>query len=279
MRWQIPDGLRSALAWMVFPLVPALLGQTSHHTMNFGFGGGPDPREWDWPAWTILLGPLLGYGYLAGATLGLPENSLARGWRRWLGRRWVLVGVVPWLGFVSAALLVFVVTRSLSAVKWLFPGADLSLPSFFSQGDENSWAGWLTPRLAVIVVVAWVAYAWLIAAWTLNRRAQKLRIAARCFYRGLASALIFAGSLFGAFWTITAVSRDYFFDRRIVPILILACGLLTLSGCSSNLTYGEVRRRELFQSLLLAWLVGMALAWRWWSRPREKVSGPPHPPE
>ena len=33
-----------------------------------------------------------------------------------------------------------------------------------------------------------------------------------------------------------------------------------LSGCVSNLTVGELRRRELFDALLLAWVVGLAIA-------------------
>ena len=30
---------------------------------------GPDPRMWGWFIWVIMLGPLLGYGFLAGATI------------------------------------------------------------------------------------------------------------------------------------------------------------------------------------------------------------------
>ena len=31
------------------------------------------------------------------------------------------------------------------------------------------------------------------------------------------------------------------------------------------LTYGEVRRRELFHAMFVAWVLGLALMWRWWS--------------
>ncbi len=37
-------------------------------------------------------------------------------------------------------------------------------------------------------------------------------------------------------------------------------------------TYGEVRRRELFHAMLVAWVLGLALMWRWWAR-----AGPDHP--
>ncbi len=42
-------------------------------------------------------------------------------------------------------------------------------------------------------------------------------------------------------------------------------------GCGP-VTYGEVRRYELFHAMLLAWTVGLALIWRWWARSRP---GPP----
>ena len=79
----------------------------------------------------------------------------------------------------------------------------------------------------------------------------------------------FVGSLFGSFWAATAMWRSYFFDSRIVPL------------CSGNrprrderlyrtITYGEMRRRELFHAMLVAWVLGLALMWRWWSRPRRR---------
>ena len=42
-----------------------------------------------------------------------------------------------------------------------------------------------------------------------------------------------------------------------------------MTGCASTITYGEVRRRELFHAMLVAWVLGLALMWRWWSRPRK----------
>ncbi len=87
-------------------------------------------------------------------------------------------------------------------------------------------------------------------------------------------ALGFVGSLIGTFWAITEVWRGYFFDPRTMPILVAATSLALMAGCGGTVTYGEVRRRELFQALLMAWLLGLALTWRWWSRPRSKPPGP-----
>jgi hypothetical protein len=68
--------LGPVFAWLVFPILPALLGRTYHETFNFAFTQktGPDPRDWGWLAWVLLAGPLVGYGFLAGATLGLPDE-------------------------------------------------------------------------------------------------------------------------------------------------------------------------------------------------------------
>ena len=81
-------------------------------------------------------------------------------------------------------------------------------------------------------------------------------------------AATFVGTLFGSFWVATAVWRSYFFDPRIVRLLVVALGLTVMSGCATTITYGEVRRRELFHAMLVAWVLGLALMWRWWSRPR-----------
>jgi hypothetical protein len=64
------------------------------------------------------------------------------------------------------------------------------------------------------------------------------------------------------------VWRSYFFDPRVMPLVALALGLVLLSGCSSTITHGEMRRRELFHAMLVAWVLGLALMWRWWSRRR-----------
>ena len=85
----------------------------------------------------------------------------------------------------------------------------------------------------------------------------------------MAVAVGFVGSLFGSFWAITETWRDYFFDPRIAPALVAATSLVLMSGCATR-TIGEVRRQELFQAMLISWLLGLALAWRWWSRSRPK---------
>ena len=81
-------------------------------------------------------------------------------------------------------------------------------------------------------------------------------------------AAAFVGSLFGSFWAATSMWRSYFFDARFVPLALLAVGLAVMSGCAAPITYGDMRRRELFHAMLVAWVLGLALMWRWWSRPR-----------
>ena len=115
-----------------------------------------------------------------------------------------------------------------------------------------------------IVTVTW-SYGWLWPAWAALRRAARIGRLRRAFYRGLSVALAFVGSLFGSFWAATSFWRSYFFDPRVVPLIIVAVGLAVTSGCGNTITYGEVRRRELFHAMLVAWVLGLALMWRWWS--------------
>ena len=86
-------------------------------------------------------------------------------------------------------------------------------------------------------------------------------------------AIGFVGSLIGSFWAITEAWRGYFFDPRIVPALLAASSLPLMAGCGTT-TLGEVRRRDLFGAMLPAWLIGLALAWQWWSRSRPKPPAP-----
>jgi hypothetical protein len=123
-----------------------------------------------------------------------------------------------------------------------------------------------------VAIVGTLAYGWLWPGWAALRRGAKLGKWRRTLRNGLAAALAFVGSLFGSFWAITSAVRSYFFDPTVVPILVLALGLAVLSGCAATITYGEMRRRELFHAMLVAWVLGLALMWRWWSRRR---SGPP----
>ena len=256
-----------AFAWLIFPLVPALVGTTSYEVLNLSFGehGGPDPYDWDWTNWLLLTGPLLGYGFLAGVTLGLPDDPTRRGVKGWLARRSLWVGVGPWIGFLSAMAVFYAVSLVASGVNRAFPEgfgrSGVSFPQWLSEG-----LGWII-RWGL---GAWIAYGWLVVARAAIRRARRLDRLRQSIGRGLLAALGFVGSLFGSFWAITASWRSHFFDARIVPLLVAASGLVVMSGCGSTITYGEVRRRDLFGAMLTAWLLGLALAWRWWSRPRSK---------
>jgi hypothetical protein len=263
MRPGIPSGVGLALAWFAFPLVPTLLGLTYHQRFNWSFGkpDGSDPRDWGWMTWIILAGPLIGYGFLAGATIDLPDTPGLRGPKGWLSRRSLWVAVGPWVGFLVgfAALLGFLL------VEWAYPPIrNWSLPTI----PDVWWTRWLAMLLIWGLGVGGLAYGWLIVAWAAFRRARRLDRLRRSLAKGLAVAVGFVGSLFGSFWAITEGWRDYFFDPRIAPVLVAAMSLALMSGCAR--TVGEVRRQELFQAMLTAWLLGLALAWRWWSRSRPK---------
>jgi hypothetical protein len=258
------------MAWLVFPLVPAALGNGYQNTFNALFGReGPDPWAWGWLAWILMTGPLLGYGFLAGVTLDLPDPTGRRGWRGWLGRRWLWVAVGPWLGFLAWAGVFFVLAALESWLARAFPqGRELVARA--GSGPPETWVGVLVSYTLFAGRLGSYAYGWLplaVAALVRARRSGQFR---RAFRRGLAGALGFVGSLFGTFWAITQAWRAYFFDTRIVPIVIAGASVALVAGCATPVTYGEVRRRELFQALLMAWLLGLALAWRWWSRPRSR---------
>ena len=121
--------------------------------------------------------------------------------------------------------------------------------------------------------IGWLAYAWLLVAFLALRRAKRRGRFLRSLQSGLIGAIVLVGSLFGTFWAVTAAWREYFFDKRMMPLVLATASLALTSGCASTLTRGEVRRRDLFQALLTAWLLGAALAWRWWSRSRSSKLG------
>lgn len=263
MRSTSPSGLGMALAWFAFPLVPTLLGTAYHDRLNWGFAksAGPDPRDWGWPAWLILAGPLVGYGFLAGATIDLPDDEIRRGWRGRLARRSLWVAVGPWSGAIALGSIYL----GLVALAWAYPpGQAWSLP-FPSLPD------WAKAVMVISLFIAPLGFGWLVVAWAALRRARRLGRARRSLAKGLGVAVAFVGSLFGSFWAITEAWRGYFFDPRIVPAIVAAASLALMLGCANTETYGEVRRRELFQAMLPAWLLGLALAWRWWSRSRPKA--------
>jgi hypothetical protein len=245
---------------MIFPLVPALLAQSFHQTINITQA---DPRDWSTSAWIILMGPLLGFGFLAGATVGLSDDPGRRGFRAWLSRQAVWVAVGPWIGFVVCS----AVAMSLYGVGWLTerlagPG---SAPRIF--GD----AFWSNVLIWSALVTA--SYGWLLIAIAAVRRARRAGRMWASLRLGVATSLAFVGSLIGAFWAVTESWRAYFFDTTLVRLLMVATvgtTMMSASGCAGQPTVGDVRRRELFGAMLLAWVVGLALCWRWWARSRPK---------
>lgn len=55
---------------------------------------------------------------------------------------------------------------------------------------------------------------------------------------------------------------------------MLAAAALPLAGCGPS-TKGELRRRQLTNGLLLAWVLGLAMLWRRWvRRERERTEAP-----
>jgi hypothetical protein len=159
-----------------------------------------------------------------------------------------------------------------SYVQNLFPalsGWNPQLPASW----RGTWFSWVLSWFLGILFVGIWAYAWLWPGWAALRRAARAGEWKRSLIRGIMMAGGFVGSLFGSFWAAITMWRSYFFDSRVVPLLLLAVSLAVMSGCSSTITYGELRRRELFHAMLVAWVLGLALMWRWWSRDRS--SRPP----
>ncbi len=267
---QTGGGLWSALAWLAFPLVPALLGNFYNQTFTSVFHHPIDPVVWDWFDWVVLTGPLVGYGFLAGATLDLPDEPGRRGLRGWLERRAVWVAVGPWVGFLFWGAVYHALVYAAAAIDWVYPASRRITARFWPESGWNWLLGWAL----IIGVIASIAYGWLFVAVLALRRARRLGRCCRAIGRGLVAALGFVGSLLGTFWAVTEAWRAYFFDPRIIPILVAAATLALTAGCAGTVTYGEVRRRELFQALFMAWLLGLALLWRWW---RPRPAKPPGP--
>jgi MFS family permease len=265
------------IGWLVFPLVPVVLEDIYYQLFNSDFATstktGPDPRAWNWSTWLIMLGPLLGYSFLAGATVDIPDDlgPSCRGLRRLLSRRSVWVAIGPWCGFLFLAAVAFGLYWLVGWLVSLIPDnlkENVNLPESWRGGWIETVLGW-----AVASVLGGIlAYGWLWPARAALRRAARIGRLRWVAYRGLLTAMGFVGSLFGSFWAATSLWRSYFFDPRIVPLVALAVSLVVISGCGTPITYGEVRRRELFHAMLVAWVIGLALMWRWWSRPRP---GPP----
>ena len=241
--------------------MPALLAQTYYQLCNIT---GVDPREWSILLWFILLGPLWGVGFLAGATIGLPDDAANRGVRGWLARAAAWVGIGPWLGFLSAVAVYYL----WEGTAWLV--ARLGGPSrLLSPMAGDTWYA----RVLVWCLIVGVPYGWLIVAFAALRRARRIGRLWAALRRGVVTAVAFVGSLIGSFFAVTEAWRSYFFDNTMPRLVILAILSATfLSGCGTP-TVGELRRRELFASMLTAWVLGLALAWRWWARSRPRPPG------
>ena len=253
------------VAWLVFPLVPVILADFYYQTCNFI---GADPREWGWFSWVLMLGPLVGYGFLAGATVDLPDDvdQPRRDLRRLASRRAVWVTIGPWAGFLIWIGVYFGYSFAADRAPVLWR---VGLPTSI----QGTWFETLVAWALGTFVVVTLSYAWLWPARAALRRAARIGRLRRTCYQGLSIALAFVGSLFGSFWAATSWWRSFFFDPRLMPLIFVAVALAATSGCGDTITYGEVRRRELFHAMLVAWVLGLALMWRWWSRRR------PRPPE
>jgi hypothetical protein len=257
------------IGWLVFPLVPVILEDIYYQLFNSDSksftGTGPDPRVWNWVSWTIMLGPLLGYGFLAGATVDILDDlgPSCRGLRRVLSRRAVWVAIGPWCGplFLVAGFFGLALLASPIPDDWK---EKVHLP----ESWKGTWIETVCWWALGLVLGGVLAYGWLWPARAALRRAARIGRLRWVAYRGLLTAIGFVGSLFGSFWAATSIWRSHFFDPRIVPLVAIAMSLVVLSGCATPITYGELRRRELFHAMLVAWVIGLALMWRWWSRPR-----------
>ena len=257
------DQARSTLwtvtAWLTFPIVPVLLASSFYSTVNIG---GEDPRQWGFWRGMVLLGPLAGYGYLAGATLRLPDDHEKRDWRSLLSRRALWLGLGPWFGFLVVA-----------GIYLTLGGIDWVLVRILSDDRLAAWrqvTNWGPNRPGVdILVIGVVAYGWVVVALAAARRAFTRGRLWKSICRGLLTAGGFLGSLMGGFWAATSVFRAYFFDPRIAQVLLIAgLSIFLLGGCGPPPTVGDVRRRELFQAMMMAWVLGLALVWRWLARER-----------
>jgi hypothetical protein len=188
-----------------------------------------------------------------------------------LARRALWVAIGPWLGFLFWAGVYF----GLTSCPQLFPVSNSPAQARPVKEPESWIMTWVLVILGwsmTVLFFATLSYGWLWPAWAALRRAARVGRLGRVLYRGLLTALAFVGSLFGSFWAVTAWWRSYFFDSRLVPLVAVVVALAVASGCGGTITYGELRRRELFHAMLVAWVLGLALMWRWWSRPRPQHS-------
>jgi hypothetical protein len=251
--------LRSLILWLVFPVVPVLMWTQYYLWLNIE---QTDPRRWTpWQS-VILLGPLTGYGFLAGATVRLIDPQATGRWFTIFARRAVWVTVGPWVGFL---------TWSAYALTWT--GVNWVLAHTLSEQRYAAWLRFVSGPAQVAwlgeLALGGIAYGWLIVAAFAARRARRQARLARSACSGVLAAAGFLGSLLGGFWAATSILRTYFFDSRIAQVLLVAgVSIFLLSGCGPPPTVGDIRRRELFQAMAVAWIFGLALIWRWLARER-----------
>jgi hypothetical protein len=265
MRPGIFGQLGMAMAWLLFPMVPVVMEDSYYQVCVNLLGStrdGPDPHDWGWGTWLLMLGPLIGYGFLAGSTADVPDvvSGPKKGVRRVVARRAVWVAMGPWAGFL---LMVGVF------LGWFHLGLFSRIDALASW--RETWTYAVLSWAWMVILIGIFAYGWLWPAWAALRRARRIGHWRRALYRGLVTALVFVGSLFGSFWAITAAWRGFFFDKRVMPMVAVAISLVVVSGCAAPVTYGEMRRRELFHAMLLAWVFGLALIWWWSSRRRRRL--------
>lgn len=248
MRGDAARSTLAALGWLAFPLLPALLALSYHHASATA---DPDPRRWGAWDWVLGPGPLWGFGFLAGATAILPDDPTRRGWRTLPARRALWVAVGPWSGYLAVL-----------ALGWA-----RGLVGRHADGEGFG----LPPDWLLIGMVAVAAHGWVVVAAAALVRAWRRGRLLGAIGRGLATALGFVGSLVGGFWAATAAWRSYFFDPTVLGTALLAVlGVTLLGGCAGPMTLGELRRRDLYEKMVLAWVVGLAMLWLWWSRPRPR---------
>ena len=203
--------LVAAGGWLAFPVIPLLAEDLYYRLGNLNFApqarSGPDPYDWGAAQWALMLGPLLGYGFLAGATWGVADEPGGRRWWRWAHRRAAWVGLGPWLGFWAGAaigLALYGIDRALNAA-----GLGGWLPTVTLGPTVDWWAS--------LAAGAWVAFGWLLVARAALRRAARAGRRGSAWRNGLIGAAAFVGSLLGTYWAITAAGRGYYFDPTMVP--------------------------------------------------------------
>ncbi len=204
--------------WIAFPVVP-LLVQDAYYSLCTAemFRGkqlGPDPYDWEQATWALILGPLLGYGFLAGSTWKIADEPGRSRWRSWLHRRSVWVGLGPWVGYLTVMATIMLFSWAVSMLRPILPAASPA-PASNATAPVDPWRWvnigfWLT-------LAAWVSLGWMTVAVATLRRARRAGQIRAAFLRGSILAIGFAGTLFGGYWLITSWWRGYFFDPTIVP--------------------------------------------------------------